>query len=109
MLLTDDMREDTEILAVSVDDREKLQMMVDRISKDDGVLPSYGFLSDPDHGVIDRYGLFNSEDPKGREITHPATFVIDKQGIVRWRFVEVNYKERPTNEDIIAELARLPR
>jgi peroxiredoxin len=82
-------------------------MMVDRISEEDGVLPTYAFLSDAGHRVIDRYGLFNQDDPKGRAITHPATFIIDKSGIVRYRFVEVDYKVRPTNDDLLVELAAL--
>ena len=82
-------------------------MMVDRLSEEDGVLPAYAFLSDSGHRVIDRYGLFNQDDPKGRSITHPATFIIDRGGIVRYRFVEVDYRVRPTNDDLVAELATL--
>ncbi len=82
-------------------------MMVDRISKEDGVLPDYAFLSDSGHLVINRYGLFNQDDPKGRSITHPATFIIDRRGIVRYRFVEVNYRVRPTHDDLLAELEAL--
>lgn len=81
--------------------------MVDRISAEDGVVPDFPLLSDPDHAVIDRYGLFNPADPRGREITHPATFVIDQNGVVRWKMVEVNYRIRPTNEDILRALDRL--
>ena len=83
-------------------------MMVDRVAREDGIVLDYPLLSDPEHHVIDRYGLFNMNDPKGREITHPATFVIDMEGVVRWRFVEVNYRVRPTNEDILAAVAALP-
>jgi len=81
--------------------------MVDRISMEDGILPDFPLLSDPGHRVIDRYGLFNPMDPRGREITHPATFVIDVDGVVRWRMVEVNYKIRPTNEDVLNALNNL--
>ncbi len=81
--------------------------MVDRITVVDGVQPDFLFLTDPGHRVIDRYGLFNRDDPRGREITHPATFLIDRSGIVRWRFVEVDYKVRPSNEEILRELDRL--
>ena len=81
--------------------------MVDRIAADDGIRPDFPLLSDPGHRVIDRYGLFNPGDPRGREITHPATFVIDREGIVRWRFVDVNYRVRPTNEDILEVLESL--
>lgn len=106
-LLTEQQKRTTQILAVSVDGPENLQKMVDRISLEDGVAPDFPLLSDPGHAVIDRYGLFNPADPRGREITHPATFVIDTAGIVRWKMVEVNYKIRPTNEDVLRELGEL--
>lgn len=106
-LLSEQQKEDTQILALSVDSEEDLQRMVERISADDGVLPTFPFLRDEGHQVIDRYGLFNPDDPRGRQITHPATFLIDKQGTVRWRFIEVDYRVRPSNQDILAELADL--
>jgi peroxiredoxin len=55
--------------------------------------------------VIDRYGLLN--DKAQRPLPHPATFVIDREGRVRWRFVEVDYKVRPSNEDVLRELAKI--
>jgi peroxiredoxin len=105
--LTDEQQNTTQILAVSVDGPEDLQKMVDRISMEDGILPDFPLLSDPGHQVIDRYGLFNPQDPRGRQITHPATFVIDMDGVVRWKMVEVNYKIRPTNEDVLNALGAL--
>jgi peroxiredoxin len=105
--LNDEQKRTTQILAVSVDAPEDLQRMIDRVSRDDAVAPDFPFLSDPGHRVIDRYGLFNPNDPRGRQITHPATFVIDVEGVVRWKFVEVDYKIRPTNQDILAEIAKL--
>ena len=81
--------------------------MVERISKDDGKAPDFVMLSDPDHAVIDRYGLFNEDSPRRRPLPHPATYVIDKEGVVRYRFVEVDYKVRPTNEDILEVLKGL--
>ena len=82
-------------------------MMIDRVLEADGVELDFPLLSDPDHRVIDRYGIFNQEDPRGREIAHPATYVIDAEGTVRWKFVEVNYRVRPSNADILAELEEL--
>jgi peroxiredoxin len=80
-------------------------MMVDRITKTDGRRPAYTFLSDPGHRVIDRYGLLN---PTGRGWPHPTAYVIDRHGVVRWKFTEVNYKIRPTNDMILRALAQLP-
>ncbi len=105
--MSNEQKRTTQILAISVDGPEDLQKMVDRISLQDGLVPDFPLLSDPGHEVIDRYGLFNPDDPKGRQITHPATFVIDRDGVVRWKMVEVNYKVRPSNGDILRALNAL--
>lgn len=92
---------------MSVDDREKQQLMIDRVVEEDGIVPDFTMLTDVDHRVIDRYGLFNPDEPRSRPVPHPTTFVIDKEGVVRWKFVEVNYRVRPQNEDILAALMAL--
>lgn len=104
-LLAEQQRNTTQILAVSIDNREKSQRLMTTLAeKGDGKV-EFPLLEDQDHKVIDRYGLLN---PKGKGWPHPATYVIDKEGIVRWKFVEVDYKVRPTNDAIIAELTQLP-
>ena len=95
------------IVTVSVDDREKQQLMIDRIVADGGDTPDFVMLSDPDHRVIDRYGLLNPDAPPNRPVPHPATYVIDKEGVVRWGFVEEDYRVRPANADILAALEAL--
>lgn len=100
--MNEEQKRDTEILAVSIDPPADLQKMVDRISMNDGIKPDFPFLSDPGHRVIGRYGLLNPDDRRG--IPHPTTFVIDTNGIVRWKFIEVNYKIRPTNEQVLEAL-----
>lgn len=104
-LLTEEQEATTQILALSVDPPDDLQRMVDRISADDNLAPGFPFLTDPRHEVIDRYGLFNDADPRGRQIALPATFIIGREGVVRWRFVEVDYRIRPSNEDVLRALA----
>ena len=89
-----------------MDPKADLQKMVDRISKEDGKAPDYVFLSDPGHRVINRYGLLNPNDPRG--IPHPTTYVIDRRGVVRWKFTEVNYRVRPTNAMILDALKAIP-
>jgi len=39
-----------------------------------------------------------------RPITHPATFILDREGVVRWRFVEVDCRVRPENDKILSAL-----
>ncbi len=106
-LLTEEQERTTQIVALSVDSPEDLQRMVDRISGDDQTAPHFPFVTDPGHRVIDRYGLFNPDDRGGRQLTHPATFVIDMDGMVRWKYVEVDYRVRPSNEDVLAALREL--
>ena len=89
---------------MSVDPADKLKQMRDKIKDQPGI--NFPFLSDLDHRVIDRYGLLN--DKAQRVIPHPATFVLDQQGVVRWRFIEVDYKVRPSNETVLKELVKLP-
>lgn len=81
--------------------------MIDRVAAEDGISIEFPLLSDPDHLVINRYGLFNVEDPRGREIAHPATYIIDREGVVRYAFVEDNYRVRPEHEALLSELAAL--
>ena len=82
-------------------------MMVDRVAESDGRVLDFPLLSDPDHAVVARYGLLNAGDPRSLPIPHPTVFIIDREGVVRWKFIEINYKIRPTNEDILAGLAGL--
>lgn len=65
----------------------------------------FPLLSDPDHRVMDRYGLLNEKSK--RPVPHPATYVIDRKGVVRWKFIEVDYKVRPSNEDVLKEVLRV--
>jgi peroxiredoxin len=106
-LLSEEQRATTEILALAPDGLEELQLMVDRVAEDDGRIIGFPLLSDPDAAVINRYGLFNAEDPRGRAIPHPTTYVIDRDGMVRWKMTEVDYSIRPENEDILRELNAL--
>lgn len=80
--------------------------MIDRVVEEYGDTIEYTLLSDPDHAVIDRYGVFNPESGN-RPIPHPTVMVIDRDGVVRWRFTEVNYKVRAENEDVLRALEEL--
>lgn len=104
-LLTAELKKDTELLVVSVDDDAGTQKAIDRIAAD-GTKPDFTFLSDPDHAVIARYGILNPAGTR-RGIPHPATYVIDKQGVVRWRDIQTDYKIRPTNAAVLTAVQAL--
>jgi peroxiredoxin len=50
------------------------------------------------------YGVLNEE----KFFANRAYFLIDKQGIVRWSFVEKVNLEKRENSEILAEIAKLP-
>jgi peroxiredoxin len=86
-----------------VDPKDKALFLRDKLKDQPGF--NFPLLSDPEHKVIDRYGLLN--DQAKRAMPHPATYVIDRSGKVRWRFVEVDYKVRPSNDDVLAQIKQV--
>ena len=99
------MKRDAELIALSIDARELLQKMADQISTD-GIKPTFAFLSDPGHKVVDRYGLLN---PNGQGWPHPTMYIVDQKGVVRWKVIDVDYNIRPSNETIREALAKVRR
>jgi peroxiredoxin len=88
---------------VSIDNHDLSKKFIQKLQERSPGNYDFPFLEDRNHKVIDRYGLFN---PDGKGWPHPATYVIDKQGIVRWKFIEVDYRKRPTNAQILSELKK---
>lgn len=103
------MQKNTTIVAIAPDPLDKLGDIIPKVkSRTDGKF-LITLLADADHAVIDRYGLLNEQSAaRGRFLPHPTTYVLDKQGVVKWKFTEKDYKVRPTNEVILAELKKLP-
>ncbi|CAN5281089.1 hypothetical protein BH20ACI1_BH20ACI1_10410 [soil metagenome] len=100
--------EKVSLYAVSIDPAEKSLGLIEKISKDGGKV-RFPLLSDPNHQTIDAYGLF---DPvyvgKGVEgIPHPAVYLLDKNRNVKWAKIESDYKNRPSNDEIRAELDKM--
>lgn len=91
------------VLTIAIDSKENLIKTAGKFP-DDSYKSNFELLSDPGHKIIDRYGLLK---PNSRGIPHPATYIIDKKGIVRWKFVEVDYSKRPDNEQILEALKAL--
>ena len=108
-MLPEQRKSDTVILAVSPDPPDKIGGIVAKVRSSTKKEFAITLLSDADHGVIDRYGLLNETAAKnGRYLPHPTTYIIGKEGTVRWKFTEKDYKIRPTNAMILRELAKLP-
>ena len=92
------------MIAIAVDSTADLKKMYDTVSGKSGGPPKFIFLSDGEHKVINRYGILNE---RSKNLPHPSTYVIDKKGIVRWRSIDVDYRQRPTNLQILEALQSL--
>jgi peroxiredoxin len=101
-------RNDTVVVALSPDPLDKFKDPIREVSAKTGGVFVTTLLSDPEHKVIDLYGLRNVEAAaQGDLLPYATTYVLDSAGKVRWRFTEKNQAVRPTNEMILAELKKL--
>ena len=94
-----------EVLAVSIDTRDESKRFVRELKAAVPRELDVTLLEDKNHKVIDRYGLLNPDSPGW---PHPATYVIDGAGVVRWRFVEVDFTQRAGNQQILQALREIP-
>ena len=101
--------EKVSLYAISVDPPDVSREFARKIASDGKGKVGFPLLSDPDHRIINAYGLRDPayEGQKIYGVPHPAVYVIDKQGKVAWVKIESDYKQRPTNEEIRAALDSL--
>ena len=97
------------LYGISVDPPEVSKTFAEKIASDSKGAVRFPLLSDPDHNIIDTYGLRDPayEGQKVYGIPHPAVYVVDKNGKVTWAKIETDYRKRPTNSDIRAALDAL--
>jgi peroxiredoxin len=68
----------------------------------------YPILSDPKSEIIRAFDLLNETYAPGNfahGVAHPIIFVVDPSGVVRHRFAEENYQQRPA-VDLVLEAIR---
>src|SRR5438270_2081652 len=84
------------VLGVSPDEPKKHQKFIDKFS-----LP-FTLISDPDHKIIDKYGVWGEKNLYGRNYMglHRTTFVIDEKGLIRKIFL------RPKNKAHAEEIVQ---
>ena len=83
------------VAGISVDPVENNRAMVDKL-----LLP-FPLLSDPEGGVIKDWGVWNDADGG---LARPSIFAIKKDGSVVWRYVGVDYADRPTDDELFESL-----
>lgn len=98
--------ENIRLYAISMDTSEDSRKFIQKISSDGKGSTDFEFLSDPDHRVIDSYGIrdasYNGQQFEG--LPRPSVYIVDSSGRVSWATVEEDYKQRPTNDEVRAAL-----
>ncbi len=84
-------------MGISTDD----ELAILKTAKELGV--SFRLISDTKRRIINLFGVLH---PK-QGIARPATYIIDKRGIVRFRHIGKNFADRPPIKMILQALAWL--
>ena len=94
---------------ISVDSAANSKGFSGKIAGDGKGPVSFPLLSDPQHRVIDAYGLQDPRYLKQTEagIPYPATYVIDKTGRIAWVRIDRDHTVRPPNSEIRAAIDAL--
>ena len=90
--------QDAKIIAISADSQA-----LTRITRQNlGI--TYLLLSDENTEAIDAYNVI---DTRNTRIARPATYIIDQDGRVAWKFLDVRFDTRVSAEQILTELKKL--
>lgn len=84
-----------EILAISVEDADVGRYVSNLLEL------QYPISADLEHRVVDLYGVYNL---LGDSLATPSVFVIDRDGVIRWKYVGQSSSDRPTNEMILEQV-----
>jgi peroxiredoxin len=92
--------------AISPDSTEEGKKFAQLLASDHRGEVTFPLLSDPGSRIIDRYALRDEAYAGKKEdgIPHPAVFVLDAKGRVRWMKIETDFRERPSNAEIAAAI-----
>jgi len=78
-----------QLLAISPDPIASLQNTKRKFGQ------NYIFLSDAGLQATNKYGIGNE-----KSLPHPALFLIDKKGILKWYYASTDHKVRPTADQV---------
>ena len=92
---------EAQVVAISVDSVEQNAQTVEMLDLE------YPVLSDPEMTAVEAYDLKHVDAGPEGTIARSATFVIDEDGVVRWRSLTESVRLRPRAEEVVAEVAKL--
>lgn len=83
------------VAGISVDPVANNLAMVEKL-----LLP-FPLLSDPEGRVVKEWGVWS--DGEGG-IARPAIFALRRDGSIAWRYVGIDFADRPTDDELFASL-----
>jgi peroxiredoxin len=90
-------------VAISVDTPEESRDLMRKAGY------TFPFLSDPNAEVIRRYDIVHKgAGVKGHDVARPAEFLIDRNGVIRWRNLTEDLRVRARPEAMLAAAKALP-
>ncbi len=90
-----------QVIAVCPDPMEEVARVVETDHLD------YTVLSDPDLTSVFAYGVFHENEPRGRRIPRPSTFIIGRDGKVKYAYIGESTSDRPEIATVMDELRTL--
>ena len=90
----------TDIIAISTDEFSQASYVAESLRLD------FPILYDPAADVVREYGVYNLWEDG---MAAPSTFVLDRTGKIRWQHIGKTFYDRPSNEEIIDQLRKLPK
>ena len=90
--------QDAEVIAISADSQARVDLTKRNLKI------TYRLLSDENREAIDAYNVI---DTGNMSIARPATYIIDQDGRVAWRFLDVKFDTRVSSDQILTELKKL--
>ena len=83
-----------EIIALSADEPQRARMTVAELGL------TFPILSDSSRKYIRDYDVLHPQEG----IARPSMFVVDREGIIRWKHVGMNAADRPPMADVLEQL-----
>lgn len=95
---------DTELLFINPEDLEQTQDFVAKSKVTRDAL-SFPVLADPDRAIPNKFKI-QKETEKGTEVI-PTAFIIDKEGILRFKYVGSDPFDRPSTDHLVEILGMI--
>lgn len=100
----------SELVGISTDAPEEAKKTLEKANN------SFPLLLDPQSKVIESYGIkvekrelidIPAKMNNKNNYAIPSIFIVDKEGILRYKYIGKSFRDRPPNEMILKELKKL--